>query len=434
VHSDTCALGRVISKWFAFELMEVEVRINLVQDIVKHAGQEMHKYKLVRNATEERLHKRIAELEVTLLAMFSQTAQHAGVEEARLIDPPLRETSPSRARLRVYSPSSFPNRPHEGTPPLAPPQYRRVPSPEVPVKLSQSQSKPEESTERIFLQKTSSLAKSTPRSLLSPRPAGHESVWTPTVLHELEHGRSSGSSPSHTPSHIGSAASPHTTAHLPSNSVAGGSSLPLQTIGSPRSIVISTPPNSARQGASWSLGDPATASSITQGILSSVTNSLLPEPTPTRPKGASTSGIGLLLEKRDGLVKVKDIASGGFADNCGLVRIGDVLESVNDTDVSSLALEEIHRVIANSSMRGSTIRLQLARHCDLGNMRPLRFVATVTKSKWNRSPTASSTSTSPEGNDQASHVLVPRTPRDTHTSASLDDPAPAFAIHSHSRH
>lgn len=291
------------------------MRINTVQDIVKSAAQEMRKYKLVRNATEERLHKRIAELEVTLLAMFSQTARHAGVEEARLIDPTLCETSPSRARLRVYSPSSFPNRPHEGTP-----------SPYAPVKLSQSQSESKAQSQESMsssliksplikssLDKSPPTLLSPPTVLSSPRPAGHEIVLTPTALHELEHARSSGLSPLHTPSNSATGGSSLPSSCLPmSLPLQTSTSLPLQTIGSPRSIVISTPPppHSTRQGASWALGDPATASSITQGILSSVTTSLFPAPTWARAKGASTSGIGLLLEKRENKVMVKDIAKG----------------------------------------------------------------------------------------------------------------------------
>ena len=74
--------------------------------------------RLVRNATEERLHRRIAELEVTMLAMLSKTALQAGVGQSQLIDPPLRETLPSRLRVRACSPGAqvFPHRANAHTP------------------------------------------------------------------------------------------------------------------------------------------------------------------------------------------------------------------------------------------------------------------------------------------------------------------------------
>ena len=216
-----------------------------------------------------------------------------------------------------------------------------------------------------------------------------------------------------------------------------------------------------QQGASWALGDPATASSITQSILRSVTSSFgavqnaPSEGSSKMPAPCKSGGIGLLLERRDDRVMVKDIASGGVSEKCGLIQPGDVLESVNDEEVSAMALEQIHSIIRQYSMRSTAIRLQLARHGTLHDC-PLRFVANVTNSTLSvssskLSPSQSSTlstslmssgtrrpegvlrgqppySTSPsderkKGSPEASApsqppVLTPRTPQQTQRSSS----------------
>jgi len=105
--------------------------------------------------------------------------------------------------------------------------------------------------------------------------------------------------------------------------------------------------------------------------------------------------IGLLLEKRAEKYTVKDIATGGVADKNGLVRQGDILESVNDEDVRALSLEEIHNKIRQESLRGTPIRLQLVRQ-SLPNT-SVRYIANLSKSTLNASGSATSPQMSPAG-------------------------------------
>lgn len=92
---------------------------------------------------------------------------------------------------------------------------------------------------------------------------------------------------------------------------------------------------------------------------------------------------------------VKDIATGGVADKNGLVRKGDILESVNDEDVQVLSLEEIQNKILQEGLRGTSIRLQLVRQ-SFPNTN-VRFVANLSKCTVNISGSATSQQVSPAG-------------------------------------
>jgi len=363
-------IRRVISKWFAFELRKIELHIYEVEDIVRHVGTELKKYRLVRIATEERLHKRIAELEVAMLAMFSQTALHAGVEEGRLIDPPLKDSSPSRARLHGYLPRALP------------------PTPVPPARLS------------------------------TPRPAGHEITHVatsrnvyPSSNQHIERGQGGGhsyESPLQTvSSKQGSISplSPLSRSHLSEQQGRPNLNANLPSRSSPVSTSNTPPLVHIRQspGDSWSLS-PATATSITSSIISSVTRTIAPTAAAANDSGEHRSAesldsnlarysIGLLLEKRAEKVTVKGIATGGIADKNGLVRQGDILESVNDEDVRALSLEEIHNKIRQEGLRGTPIRLQLVRQ-SLPNT-CVRFIANLPM--LNVSGSATSQQMSPAG-------------------------------------
>ena len=319
---------------FALELKQVEVNINKVEDIVRNAALQLQKYRLVRSATEDRLHKRIAELEVAMLTMFSQTALHAGVEDGRLIDPPLRASSPSRARLRGYSPGALPT------------------SPVPPVCLSQT------------------------LPLSTPRPAGHEFTHVGSPYFRLSSNQQTvGLQQSST-----SPLSPLSRSHLSEQQRQPNVGTLLPKISSPRSTSESPPPVHLRQspGDSWAMS-PAAATSISRSVSGNRTGTTTPTAAADDGKGEHRSaGIGLLLEKRAEVVTVKGIATGGFADNSGLIRMGDILESVNNQDVRGLSLEEIHDIIRQESLQGTPIRLQLVRQ-SLSNT-GVRFIATVSKS------------------------------------------------------
>jgi len=372
-------IRRVISKWFAFELRKIELHIYEVEDVVRHVGTELKKYRLVRIATEERLHKRIAELEAAMLAMFSQTALHAGVEEGRLIDPPLTDSSPSRARLHGYLPSALP------------------PAPVPPVRLSQAlpRSTPRPAGYEITHVGTSPNVHPSSNQYIERGQGGGHSYESPLQTISSKQGSISPLSPlsrSHLSEQQGQ---PNVNAKLPSRSS------PVSTSNAPPRVHIRQSP-----GDSWSLSSPATATSITSSIISSVTRTIAHTAAAENERRSVESSdsnlarysIGLLLEKCAEKVTVKSIATGGVADKNGLVRQGDILESFNNEDVRALSLEEIHNKIRQEGLRGTPIRLQLVRQ-SLPNT-SVRFVANLSKSTLNVSGSATSPQMSPAGETQ----------------------------------
>lgn len=326
-------IRRVISKWFAVELLQVEVRINQVQDVVRHAGVELRRYRLVQNATEERLHRRIAQLEATMLAMFSQTALQAGVEQARLIEPELNLSPTPQVPVGFHSPSdhrnatlSPPSEAHEGTAACA--------------RLSPA------------------------KSPTSPLPPGHDRAWRPAEsslsMSAIE--RSLPPSP-----HFGSAGN-HFGSPLTSTRIPSSSQSPLGGSGTKDRIASSAD----KEGCAGAYLETACS---TSHRATSVPGQGQVGSDGEQPSSGST-GIGLLLERRGAArVLVKSVRPGGPADKCGVVKIGDELESVNEVSVGGLALESIHDIIHKHKQAGGAIELQLVRRGALPNQHSVRFVA-----------------------------------------------------------
>jgi hypothetical protein len=268
-------LRRVVARWYNAELIQLELQTNKVHEFVRHTCLELEGYRLVQDATEARLRRRIAQLEATMLCMFSQTALQAGVEEARMIEPELE--------------SSFSTQPN-------------------------------------------SLSSSAPSGSPSPPPrAGGSRQGT---------------------------SSPMTSTHLSlDQSPIRGSSAP------PRSSQAVSLLNEG------TLTSPSEAGSATSKELGSTSQGM----------GSPTSGIGLLLsrapEQETGGPVVSAVRSGAKVGHH--VKIGDVLEYVNDVDVGTLALADIHNLIAEHKKAGRTIQLKLARReAEPGGV-CVRFVATA---------------------------------------------------------
>ena len=297
-------IRRVISKWFAVELLQVEVRINQVQDVVRHAGVELRRYRLVQKATEETLQRRIAQLEATMLAMFSQTALQAGVEQARLIEPELNLSPTPKVPVGFHSPSD-----HRNT------------------TLSPSPQAHEGAAAYACL--------SPAKSPTSPRPPGHDRAWRP--------------------------AESSLSMSAIERSLLGGS-------GTNDRMASSTNKEEGLAGAYL-----VTACS-TSHRPTSVYGQGQVGSDGEQPSSGST-GIGLLLERRGQRVLVKSVRPGGPADKCGVVKIGDELESVNGVSVGGLALESIHDIIHKRKQAGGAIELQLLRRGALPNEHSVRFVA-----------------------------------------------------------
>ena len=82
------------------------MQVHEVFELVNKCGLEVHKNLLIRNANEDRLHRRITDLEATILSMSTQSARHTGMKE-KLINPNLHLARPNLQHMGSISPQSI---------------------------------------------------------------------------------------------------------------------------------------------------------------------------------------------------------------------------------------------------------------------------------------------------------------------------------------